>query len=104
MAGVCGVVDGTELVGAGGVVLQVDGEDWHRELWHDGVEESGLLLWLDGVERRHGEADQTVVGGVLDEGLRDGGCEFDGLLGGSSTADVNRVSADSSSSARAIPV
>lgn len=63
-AGVLALVDVAEVVGAGGVVLELDGEERRRELRLDGVEESLLLLGLHRVNGGHGQAEQTVRVGI----------------------------------------
>lgn len=103
-AGEGGLVDGTELVLAGGVVLQVGGEERLVEHRHDVGEEGLLLLGLDGVELAESETDETVVHGVLSEGLRDGSGLLDGLVGNGGTTDVHGISSDDACSTRAIAV
>ena len=64
-ARVLALVDVAEVVGAGGVVLELDGEKGRRELRLDGVEEGLLLLGLHRVDGGHGQAEQTVRVDVL---------------------------------------
>lgn len=70
-AGVLGAVDVAKVVGAGGALLQVDGEEFLAEAALDGVEEGGLSVWLDSVDSAEGEAEEAVVVGVRSESRGD---------------------------------
>lgn len=99
-----GHVDSSELVGTGGIVLEINGENRHGELRHDAVEEGGLLGWLDGVQLAESETDETIVVGVLGEGLGDGGGKLNCLSGCGGTTDVDNIHTNSSSCSRSITV
>lgn len=99
-----GHVDGSELVSTSRVVLEINRKDWHGELRHDAVEESGLLGWLDGVQLAESETDETVVVGVLGERLGDGGGKLHCLSGCGGTTNVDNIHTDSSSGSRSITV
>lgn len=103
-AGELGGVDAAELVGAGGVGTKVSSEERLGERGHDVVEEGLLLLGLDGVELGKGKTEETVVVGVLDERLGDGGGELDGLGSDSGATNVDRVGTDVSGGSGAITV
>jgi hypothetical protein len=98
------VINVSELVSTSGIVLQVDAEDGHLKLWHDGIEECCLLRWLNGVKLAEGETDETVVVGVLLEGLGNCRCKFDGLSSCGRSTDVDNVFADDAGSARSVTV
>jgi hypothetical protein len=66
-AGVLGAVDEAEVVGAGGALPQVGGEELGLEGVLDGVEEGGLLVGRNGVDAAEGQAEETVVVDVLGE-------------------------------------
>ena len=78
-AGEFGVVDGAEFVRSGGGVAEVGSEDGFRQGCDGIVKEGLLLLWLDGVELAECQPDESIGGGVLDEGLGDSCGEFYGL-------------------------
>lgn len=104
LASELGLVDTAKEIGTGRIVSQVDRENRHRQLWHDRVEEGGLLRGLDSVQLGEGETNKTIVVGVLDEGLGEGGSKFDGLASGGCAANVDCVFADNASSAGAVTV
>lgn len=93
-----GLVNSAKVVGTSRVVLEIDREHWHSQLWHNGVEESGLLGRLNSVEFAESETHETVVVGVLNERLRDSSGKLNGLLGGSGAADVDDVHSDGAGS------
>ena len=68
---VLGGIDEAKVVSASGALLQVDGEELLLERRLDGVEESGLLLGLDGVDAAERKTEEAVIVGVLRELSRD---------------------------------
>lgn len=65
--GVLGAVNEAEVVGAGGTLLQVGGEELGLEGVLDGVEEGGLLVRLDGVDAAESQTEEAIVVDVLGE-------------------------------------
>ena len=92
--GVLGAVDEAEVVGAGGALLQVGGEELGLEGVLDGVEEGGLLVGRDGVDAAEGQTEEAIVVNVLSELGRDGGCGFDCLRGCGDGANDDLVGVD----------
>lgn len=97
-------VNPAELVSAWRSLAKVRGEDWLRERGHDVVEEGLLLLWLDGVKLAEGQADKTVVVGVLGEGLGDGGGHLDSLVGHGGATDVDGISSNVACRSRTVTI
>lgn len=97
-------VDATELVGTDSGLAQISGEDGLGERGHDIVEEGLLLLGLDGVQLAEGKTDETVVVGILSEGLGDSSGHLNGLVGHSGTTNVDGISSNVACSSRAITV
>ena len=89
----CGV-DEAEVVGTGGMVLEVDSEELLGKRGLDGVEESLLRGGGDGVDGAEGKAKKTVGVSVLGELGRDGRSSLDGLGGGSHASDGDLISVD----------
>lgn len=90
-AGVLGTVDVAELVGSGGGVLQVGGEDGLGQGGHDVVEEGLLLGRLDGVELAESQAEKAVAVHVLHERRAERRGELDRLSGHRRSSDVHGV-------------
>ena len=86
-----GTIDAAKLVGAGGVLAQVDGKKRLGEGRHDVLEEGALLGRLYGTELGEGEAEQPVDVGVRGELGRHGGSHMDGLVCHGAAADIDRV-------------
>lgn len=103
-AGVLGAVNEAEVVGAGGIVLQGDGEQRGGQGGLHGVEEGGLGLGLDGVDGAEGQTQETVVVGVLGELGADLGGSLDSLAGGLDGADGDGVLVDVTAGGAAITV
>jgi hypothetical protein len=92
--GVLGAVDEAEVVGTGGVVLEVDGEELLGKRALDGVEEGFLGSGRDGVDAAEGKTEKTVGVGVLGELRRDRSSGLDGLRGGSYASNGDLISVD----------
>ena len=92
--GVLGAVDEAEVVGTGGVVLEVDGEELLGERALDGVKEGVLGSGRDGVDAAEGKTEKTVGVAVLRELRRDGRGGLDGLRGGSYASNGDLISVD----------
>ena len=92
--GVLGAIDEAEVIGTGGVVLEVDREELLGERALDGVEEGGLLLGRDGVDAAEGKTEKTVGVLVLGELRRDGRSGLDSLRGGSHASNGDLISVD----------
>jgi hypothetical protein len=103
-SGVFGAVDEAKVVGAGGALPQVGGEELLLEGALDGVEEGGLLVGRDGVDAAERQAEQTVVVDVLGELSRDGGCGFNCLRGRGDRANDDLVGVDIAAGAGAVAV
>lgn len=103
-SGVLGLVSEAEVVGAGGVVLQGDGEERRSESRLHGVEEGGLRLGLDSVDRAESETEQAVVVLVLGELLADLGGSLDSLTGGLDSADGDGILVDITAGGAAVSV
>lgn len=101
---VLGAVDVAEVVRSSLAGLEIGSEELLGEAALDGVEESGLLLWLNGVDAAESQTEETVVVGVLSELGRNRGGSLDSLRGGSHTSNNDLVGIDNSGSARAITV
>lgn len=94
LASVLGLVDITEIVGAGLVVLQGDSKQRLVELALDSVKEGLLRLGLDGVDGAESQAQQTIVVLVLHELLADLLGSLDGLARGLNATNNDGVLVD----------
>jgi len=101
-AGELGTVNVSELVGSGGGVLQVGGEEGLGQGGLDVVEKRLLAGRLDGVEFAESQAEEAVAVHVLREGRAERGGELDRLSGHRRASDVHGVRPHIS--ARATPV
>lgn len=103
-AGVLGRVDGAELIGSGGILVEVGSEDGAAELGLDVFEPGLLAFGLNTVDGAETETEKSVAVGVVNEGAGDLFGEFDGLLLDGDTADFDMIIADRSRSTGAITV
>lgn len=93
-AGVLGLVDEAEVIGAGLVVLQGDSKQRLIELALDSVKEGLLRLGLDGVDGAESQTEQTIVVLVLHELLADLLGSLNGLTGGLDATNNDSVLVD----------
>lgn len=66
-SGILGVVNETEVVGTGSVVLKSDGEEGAGQLVVDGIEEGSLRLGRDGVDGAECQTEQAIGVHILAE-------------------------------------
>lgn len=104
VAGVLGVVDDAEVVGAGGVVLEIGRPGGDVKVVGDVVEEGLLAVRGDGVQGAESETEEAVVVGVLGELVRDLGGGLDGLAVEADAADVDHVVVDAAARGAAVTV
>ena len=86
------VVNGAKGVSAGLALLEIGGEQRRREARLDVIKEGQLLLWLDCVDRRKCQAQETVVARVLGELGADLFSELNSLIGERGLANGDGVS------------
>lgn len=70
LSGVLGLVDVPKVVASGSLLHEVDGEQRTGKVVHGVLEESLLLLWLDGVEGAEAESEKTGGSSIGLEGGR----------------------------------
>lgn len=93
-ASVLALVNVSEVVGAGSMVLECDSEQRLGELRLDGVEECLLLDGLHGIDRTHCKTEETISVSVLREGCGDRGSSLNSLGGSCYTTNCNLIGID----------
>lgn len=104
ISGILAGVDGTELVSASGVVLEVSGEERLVEVINDAIEEGLLGLRLHGVDGAERKTEETVVVLVGNERAGKLSGKLDSLAGSGGTPDIDSVETDSTGSTATVAV